>query len=336
MHELYPLKFKPIYKEKIWGDQKLKTVLHKDIPGDKKIGESWEVSAVQGNLSVVENGYLAGNNLQELIEVYMADLVGERIYETFGIEFPLLIKFIDATDVLSIQVHPDDELAKKRHKAFGKTEMWYVVQADKEAELISGFNQPMDKKTYLQHLGANTLPDILNNEKVQAGDVFFLPAGRVHAIGAGILLAEIQQTSDVTYRIFDWNRKGADGKPRELHNDLAADAIDYTYYDSYRTDYHVHKNETGNLVQCNYFTTNFLEFDTALEKDWIETDSFVIYMCLDGKVELEYDEEDRVSILKGETVLVPASIDHMKYIPQPSARLLEVYIEPENTGENKE
>ena len=327
MHELYPLKFKPIYKEKIWGDQKLKSVLEKAIPENKKIGESWEVSAVQDNISVVENGYLAGNDLQELTEIYMGDLVGEQIYEVFGIEFPLLIKFIDATDVLSIQVHPDDKLAKKRHKAFGKTEMWYVVQADEGAELISGFNQEMDKETYLKHLNNNTLPEILNNEKVSAGDVFFLPAGRIHAIGAGILLAEIQQTSDITYRIFDWNRKGADGKPRELHTDLAVDAIDYKYYGEYRTDHEETKNESTNLADCKYFTTNLLELDQVIEKDWIATDSFVIYMCLDGKLELEYDEEDREQLEKGETILVPAAIDHLKYIPHPSAKVLEVYID---------
>jgi len=332
MHELYPLKFKPVYKEKIWGDQKLKSVLEKEIPENDKIGESWEVSAIQDNISVVANGYLAGNDLQELTEIYMGDLVGEQIYDIFGIEFPLLIKFIDATDVLSIQVHPDDKLAKKRHKAFGKTEMWYVVQADDGAELISGFNQQMDKETYLKHLNNNTLPEILNNEKVSAGDVFFLPAGRIHAIGAGILLAEIQQTSDITYRIFDWNRKGADGKPRELHTDLAVDAIDYKYYGEYRTKYEKAKNESTNLAACKYFTTNLLELDQVIEKDWIATDSFVIYMCLDGKLELEYDEEDRELLEKGETILIPAVIDHLRYIPHPSAKVLEVYIDPDQNN----
>jgi mannose-6-phosphate isomerase len=235
--------------------------------------------------------------------------------------------------VLSIQVHPDDELAKKRHKAFGKTEMWYVVQADEGAELISGFNREMDKSTYLKHLNNNTLPEILNSEKVKAGDVFFLPAGRVHAIGAGILLAEIQQTSDITYRIFDWNRKGADGKPRELHTDLAVDAIDYKYYGEYRTDYEAEKNKASNLVSCEYFTTNLFEFDQEIEKDWIATDSFVIYMCLEGKAELEYDEEERVAVEAGETILVPASIDHLKYIPHDHAKMLEVYINIEQNND---
>ncbi len=326
MHELYPLKFNPIFKEKIWGDQRLKKVLDKNIPEDKNIGESWEISAVQENVSVVSNGYLAGNTLQELIEVYMADLVGEKIYKQYGIEFPLLIKFIDADDVLSIQVHPGDKLAKKRHNAYGKTEMWYVIEAEEGAELISGFNRKMDKDEYLKHLENNTLPDILNNEKVKPGDVFYLPAGRIHAIGAGILLAEIQQTSDVTYRIFDWNRMGQDGKPRELHNDLAVDAIDYTYYDNYRTRYTKEKNRSSNLVQCDYFTTNILDLDEMLEKDFLTLDSFIIYMCLEGKVEIEYDEEDRMELSKGETVLIPASMDHLKFIPHPDVKLLEVYI----------
>ncbi|MFP3860852.1 MAG: type I phosphomannose isomerase catalytic subunit [Bacteroidales bacterium] len=331
MQDLYPLKFKPIYKEKIWGDQRLKSVLNKEIPSDKKIGESWEISAVQDNISVVSNGFLAGNNLQELIEVYMADLVGENNYKKYGIEFPLLIKFIDADDVLSIQVHPDDELAKKRHNAYGKTEMWYVVEAEKDAELIAGFNKEMTKEEYLKNLQNNTLPEILNKEKVKAGDVFFLPAGRIHAIGAGILLAEIQQTSDVTYRIFDWNRKGQDGKPRELHTELAVDAIDYNYYEDYRTTYEKNKNKTTNLANCQYFTTNILEFDKVVEKELIKIDSFVIYMCMDGKAELEYHEGERETIEKGETVLIPAFMDYIKIIPKPETKLLEVYIKEETS-----
>ncbi|MFO8234219.1 MAG: type I phosphomannose isomerase catalytic subunit [Bacteroidales bacterium] len=330
MQELYPLKFKPIYKEKIWGDQRLKSVLNKDIPADKKIGESWEISAVQDNISVVSNGFLAGNNLQELLEVYMADLVGEKNYEKYGIEFPLLIKFIDADDVLSIQVHPDDELAKKRHNAYGKTEMWYIIEAEDNGELISGFNREITKAEYLENLKNNTLPDILNKEKVKTGDVFFLPSGRIHAIGAGILLAEIQQTSDVTYRIFDWNRKDQDGKPRELHTELAIDAIDYNYYDSYRTEYELKKNKTSNIVKCDYFTTNILQLDKITEKELIKLDSFLIYMCMDGKAEIEYHEGEMETIEKGETILIPASIDHLKIKPQPDCKLLEVYIQEEN------
>ena len=333
MSELYPLKFKPIYKEMIWGDQRLKSELNKDLPPDKKIGESWEISAVKDNYSEVANGYLAGNSLQELIEVYMGDLVGETVFKHHGHQFPLLFKFIDANDVLSIQVHPDDEMARRKHNDNGKTEMWYVIEAEEGAELITGFNKEMDEQTYLKHLNNNTLPDILNHEKVKAGDVFFLPAGRVHALGAGILLAEIQQTSDLTYRIFDWNRVGADGKPRQLHTDLALEAMDFRYYDNYRTDYTLQLNEASNLIRCNYFTTNIMEFDKPRQRDLIELDSFVVYMCMDGKLELIYDEKDSVELEKGETLLVPASIEHLAYRPQPSAKLLEVYMEEKEKKE---
>jgi len=327
MRELYPFKFMPVFKEVIWGDQRLMTELNKDIPTDQKIGESWELSAVKDNYSVVKNGFLSGNTLPELIEVYMGDLIGEKIFDAYGEQFPLLFKFIDANDVLSIQVHPDDELARERHNDNGKTEMWYVIAAEEGAELISGFNREMDKETYLRHLNNNTLPEILNHEKVQAGDVFYLPAGRVHAIGAGILLAEIQQTSDITYRIYDWNRVGKDGKPRQLHTDQALDAIDYTYYGEYKTHYELKKNESSPVVRCDYFTTNILELDKPRQRDMIELDSFVVYMCMDGKVEITYNEENSVLIEKGETILVPNSIEHLVYIPHPSVKLLEVYIE---------
>lgn len=226
---LYPLKFNPILKDKIWGGSKLKTVLNKDFSPLPNAGESWEISGVEGDVSVVSNGFLEGNNLEELIEIYMGDLVGDHVYENFGIEFPLLIKFIDANDVLSIQVHPDDVLSKERHNAFGKTEMWYVIEADKGSELIVGFNQKVDKDTYIKKLEEGRLEEILNNEPVAKGSCFFIPAGRVHAIGKGILLAEIQQTSDVTYRIYDFNRTDDKGTPRELHTELAVDAIDYSF-----------------------------------------------------------------------------------------------------------
>ena len=227
MNKLYPLKFKNIFKDKIWGGQKINTILGKDYTPLSNCGEMWVVSGVEGNQSIVENGFLAENELNEVVEIYMGDLVGEEVYEKYGNEFPVLIKFIDANDFLSIQVHPDDNLAKKRHAGNGKTEMWYIVEASPEAELISGFSKKVDKETYLEHLQNKTLKEILNFERVKAGDVFYMPAGRVHAIGPGILLAEIQQTSDITYRIYDWDRLGVDGSLRELHTDLALDAIDF-------------------------------------------------------------------------------------------------------------
>lgn len=326
MKDLYPLKFAPIFDEKIWGGQKLKTDLGKDCGHLPNCGESWEISGVQGNISVVSNGYLAGNNLEELIEIYMGDLVGDKVYEKFSVEFPLLIKFIDANDDLSIQVHPNDELAKKRHQAFGKTEMWYVLQADKGAKLNSGFNQKIDKETYLKKLNDKKLTDILNFEEVKAGDVYFIPAGRVHAIGKGILLAEIQQTSDITYRIYDYNRKDTNGKERDLHTELALDAIDFSCHETYKTDYHSILNESSEIAKCNYFTTNILEFDTPIAKDIYGLDSFVIYICVEGEYEITSPGTTE-KVKKGETILVPASFSQFQLKPlTPKVKLLEVYL----------
>ncbi|NQU88291.1 MAG: class I mannose-6-phosphate isomerase [Mariniphaga sp.] len=326
MNGLYPLKFKPHYFDKIWGGQKLKTILGKDFGKLPNCGESWEISGVEGNISVVSNGFLAGNNLQELVEIYMGDLVGEKNYEKFGIEFPLLIKFIDANDDLSIQVHPNDELSKKRHNAYGKTEMWYIVDAEKGAKLNSGFNKELNKEQYQQYFNEGKLLDILSFEEVKKGDVFFMPAGRVHAIGAGIVVAEIQQTSDVTYRIFDFNRMDAEGKERELHTEFALDAIDFEYQESYKTEYNTVPNESSELAKCKYFTTNFIELTQRVEKDFYDIDSFIIYMCLEGSLEL-ITENNTESLMKGETFLVPASIS--SYVLNPlsdNVKLLEVYI----------
>lgn len=327
MEGLYPLKFNPIYKEKIWGGNKIKTVLNKDFGNIPNCGESWELSAVEGNLSVVSNGFLEGNTIEELVEVYMGDLVGEKVFETFGIEFPLLIKFIDANDDLSIQVHPDDKLSKKRHNAFGKTEMWYVLQADPGSKLQSGFSRQVNEDEYLVKLEHDELTDILNFEEVTEGDVFFIPAGRVHAIGKGILLAEIQQTSDVTYRIFDYGRCDKFGVPRELHTELSLAAIDYSLYPEYKTKYEIKPNESTELASCKYFTTNVLELNAVLEKDYNKLDSFVIYMCLEGAMQID-TESGTESVQKGETILIPASIEHVILKPvSPTVKLLEVYIQ---------
>ena len=331
MNELHPLKFRAILKEKIWGGQNLKSSLNKDIPTDKNIGESWEISGVENNISVVENGYLDGNELNELIDVYMGDLIGDKVYDKFGSEFPLLIKFIDANDKLSVQVHPDDKLANERHNTYGKTEMWYIIDVEKGAELISGFNKEMDKAHYLNHFKKGELQEILNFEKVKKGDVFFIPAGRVHAIGSGIVLAEIQQTSDITYRIFDWNRKDDQGNYRELHTEQAVDAIDFKHFDNYKTEYDSEKNTTAEIVKNKYFQTNILEFDQSIEKDYNQLDSFVIYMCIDGKIEIEYYESEKITLEKGETILIPAVIENLVLNPVVQSKLLEVYIpEPIN------
>ncbi|RLD64603.1 MAG: mannose-6-phosphate isomerase [Bacteroidetes bacterium] len=323
---LYPLKFKPIYIEKIWGGTKIKTFLNKNISNIDNCGESWEISCVKNNISVVENGFLKDNNLQEIIEVYMGDIVGDTVFEKFGDEFPLLIKFIDANDNLSVQVHPNDELAQERHNTNGKTEMWYIINAEKGAQLISGFNKEISKTTYLKHLKNNTLTEILNFEDVSTDDVFFIPAGRVHATGKGILLAEIQQTSDVTYRIFDWNRKDANGKSRELHTDLAVDALDFSHHNNYKTKYTKKINKSSNLINCQYFTTNILEFDKEIEKDYNELDSFVIYMCIEGSYSIKYNENNEIKISKGETVLLPAVLENILLMPNEKTKLLEVYL----------
>jgi mannose-6-phosphate isomerase len=326
MSGLYPLKFKSIYLDKIWGGKRINTVLNKDYGNLPNCGESWEISGVEGNISVVDNGFLAGNNLQELIEIYMGDLVGDEVYKKFGEEFPLLVKFIDAQDDLSIQVHPDDKLSKERHNAYGKTEMWYIVDVEKGALINSGFNQQVSKEQYLKQTENGKLTDLLHYDKTQEGDVFFIPAGRVHAIGKGVLVAEIQQTSDVTYRIFDYNRKDDKGNERELHTDLAVDAIDFSYKDEYKTKYEAVQNQSTELVSCDYFTTNILKFDSILEKDYSQLDSFVIYLNLDGQFEIEFEGET-ILVNKGETVLMPASLETFKLKPlSKQIKTLEVYI----------
>ena len=326
MNELYPLRFKPALKDRIWGGDKLKTVFGKQGKCTN-CGESWEISAVEGDVSIVENGFLKNNNLQELIEIYMGDLVGDKVFETFGVEFPLLIKFIDAVDDLSIQVHPDDNLAAKRHNSFGKTEMWYVMDANPGAGLISGFTSKISKEKYIQSVEDNTLKQLLNRMDVAHGDVFFIPAGRVHAIGSGILLAEIQQTSDITYRIYDWDRVDSAGKPRELHTELAIEAIDYEYYADVKTTYKDQINQAVNLAKCQYFTTNKILFDKQIHRDYIDIDSFVVYICCEGKFDLEYSDNVKIEVQKGQTILLPAVFKNINLIPHGKTELLEVYVD---------
>jgi len=325
--ELYPIRFTPIFKEKIWGGKALKEVLNKKTNSDK-LGESWEISAVQNDISVVSNGHLEGNTLEELISIYMGDLVGEAIFEKFGIEFPLLFKFIDANDKLSIQVHPDDELAKKRHQAYGKTEMWYIVDAEKDANIIIGFNKEIDKAEYLEAVRENRLVDLLNTEKVQKADAFYIPSGRIHAIGKGVLLAEIQQTSDITYRIYDWDRKDADGNGRELHTDWAIDALDYKFYKQYKIPYEQTDNETSNLVDSPFFTSNLLHLNKQIETDYTILDSFVVYMCVEGAVEIRMEDADAEILKKGESILIPAIAELVQLNPLEKSDLLEIFIKP--------
>lgn len=320
---LYPLKFKPLYKERIWGGRRMAEAFGKKLPEGKKIGESWELSGVEGNLSVVSNGKLAGNNIEELIEVYMGDLVGDSVYEKFGLEFPLLIKFIDAADVLSIQVHPDDKLAAERHNAYGKTEMWYVLDNDPGAELCLGFNRKVSREEYLESVKNGNLPELLDRVKVKPDDAYFIPAGTIHAIGKGLLVAEIQQTSDITYRVFDWNRVDDNGNPRELHTELAVDAINFGDHEEYNVTVSPKKGEAAQMQSCSYFASSVLSVNGEMVRPYVELDSFVIYICLEGKADLVW-EKGRETIKKGETMLIPAEIDEITL--EGDAKIIEVYI----------
>lgn len=319
---LYPIKFTPILKDKIWGGQKLKTILNKkaDLPN---IGESWEISDVEGDTSVVSNGNLKDKSLKDLLEIFQGRLIGEKNYKIFGNKFPLLIKFIDAREDLSIQLHPNDELAAKRHNSFGKTEMWYTLQADEGANLIVGFNQDMTREKYLEHLENKTLTKIVNFDKVKEGDTYFIEVGRIHAIGAGVMVAEIQQTSDITYRVYDWDRVDDEGNERELHNDLAIDAFDFNMPDNFRVNYSKEANQSNEMVSCPYFKTSYLKVTDTLKKV-NNKDSFFIYICVDGEVKITTEGGTEL-VKKGETILLPAAIKDYE-INAENATLLEVYV----------
>ena len=325
MSELYPLKFEPILKEKIWGGKSLAENYGKKQGNLKNIGESWEISAVSENLSVVSNGFLAGNNIEEIIEVYMGDITGESVYEKFGYEFPLLIKLIEARDDLSVQVHPGDVLARERHNAYGKTELWHILQSEKGARIYTGFSKQVSRESYIDALSTGRIGELLNSEPARPGDTFFTPAGRIHAIGAGIVLAEIQQTSDITYRIYDWGRKDNEGRPRELHTDLALDAIDFAQTGTGKIKNEAVHNKASNLVRCEYFDTGLINFDTRIKRDYNLIDSFVVYLCTGGTFKIIWDSGSE-TVTMGETVLIPASLTDVELIPEPDASLLEIYI----------
>lgn len=322
---LYPLQFKPLLKERIWGGRALaekRGTAKQKADKDLVIGESWEVSGVEGDISVVSNGFLKGNNLQELVETYMGELVGDKVFQRFGHEFPLLIKYIDAQDKLSVQVHPDDALSAKRHNAYGKTEMWYVLGCDPGAELLIGLKDGVTKDHYLRAVEDGTVGDLLNSIPVKPGDTFFIPAGTVHAIGAGMLIAEIQQTSDVTYRVFDWNRTDKEGNPRELHTELAVDAIDFAAPVRNVTQV-PQPNSAALLVECPYFTTNLVDVSGSLERTLDDRDSFTIYICTDGEVSMKGREGETV-LRKDDIVLVPAEEDSV--VLSGKGCLLETYV----------
>ena len=323
---MYPLKFNPILKSMIWGGDKLRQ--YKAIDTDQKnIGESWELSGVPENESVVSNGEFAGRTITELIKEYGDELLGRHVYETYGENFPLLIKFIDARDDLSIQVHPDDVMAQSVHgQPFGKTEMWYVVSADKDAHLMSGLSAEITPEEYVSRVDNNTITDVLCDYKVQSGDVFFLPAGRIHSIGKGCFIAEIQQTSDITYRIYDFGRLGLDGKPRELHVEQSKDAVDYSVLDDYKTSYTPELNKPVSLVECRYFKTHLLNLTKTVEVPVKANDSFMIVICLEGEGTLTDSNGYSLNLKQGETVLVPAVTDQIIFTPHPELKVLTCWI----------
>lgn len=355
---LYPLLFEDNFHVTVWGGNNLKPM--KSLPADDEpVGESWEVSAVPSSKSIVRNGELKGRNLQSLTQEYGEQMLGKNVFKRYNGEFPLLVKFIDAKKDLSIQVHPNDQLARERHGCFGKTEMWYVMKAEPGACLYSGFCQPVSRYEYEHRVADGSICEVLAKHPVKAGDVFFIPAGRIHAICGGILLAEVQQSSDVTYRIFDYNRPGLDGKPRQLHTEQALDAIDYNVpsqkatlgkgtlaavapqpllagqmadLEVYRTDYERELNYPVPLIVNEFFIVKLLEVNRAFHRKLYKYDSFIIYMCLEGNCTITAAGVT-VTLTEGNSCLVPAAVANLYVEPHNAGgitRLLETYIDNKN------
>ena len=327
---LYPIRFTPLLKERIWGGKTLlanaKQGKAKKIDATQPYGESWELSAVKGDESVVANGFLKRNNIEEIIEVYMGNLIGDKVYEKYGLTFPLLIKSLDCHDVLSVQVHPDDELAAERHNSYGKTEMWYIVDAEPGAFIYIGFNRKdITREEYIAAINEGRLPELLNKVEVKPGDTFFIPAGTIHALGKGVVVLEIQQTSDVTYRVYDWERVDDNGNPRELHTALAVDAIDFASdKDKCIMRYEAKKNVSTQMVKCDYFTTNIVELEGSTERELESIDSFVLYICAEGEADVCMGDS-KEHLEPFDLVMIPAEADSVKLCG--NAKLLEVYIE---------
>ncbi|MCT4616290.1 MAG: class I mannose-6-phosphate isomerase [Marinifilaceae bacterium] len=319
--KLYPLKFQPIPKTKIWGGQKLNTVLNKGFSKEELIGESWEISGVEGNISVVSNGYLKGRSLDSIISEFKDKLLGKEVYDKFKNQFPLLIKFIDASENLSVQVHPDDSLAKKRHNCSGKTELWYILEAEDNCEVIAGLKENISKDEYLEAISTNSIYDILNINKIQKDDIIYIPAGKVHAICKGTLLVEIQQSSDITYRIYDWDRQDIDGNKRELHRNLAFDAIKF------------HKNGDipkintkceirDNIIDSDYFKINKITLTKYKQIYYPNNNSFKIFICLKGEGIIKTDNYE-TTIKSGDCFLIPSNLNNIS-ISSDKIELLEV------------
>ena len=316
-------KFSPILKNTIWGGTKIAPFKNNHTQL-RKIGESWEVSGVPGNETVVSEGPYAGRKLNDLVAELKEQLVGRANYERFGNEFPLLIKFIDARDDLSIQVHPTDEIAHRQGRERGKTEMWYLMPSEPDATLLCGLRKQITPEEYKQMVSEKTIVDAIARYPVKEGDCFFLPAGRIHAIGSGCFLAEIQQTSDVTYRIYDFDRHDDLGRPRELHTELAAESINYEVLSDYQTHYTPQKDQGVQLVECPYFTTSVYDLTEPMTIDYSELDSFVILIGLSGAGIVTEADGSRFVLRAGETVLLPATTTQLTV--EGTVKFLETYV----------
>ncbi len=321
---LYPLKFMPLFKDKIWGGNKVRDLLGIDYSPLNRLGELWVLSCIEGQETVVENGYLAECTLKEVLEMYADELIGENNFDNYGTDFPLLIKIIDANDNLSVQVHPDDKYAQKHDMPNGKTEMWYVLQADEGAKIYCGFNNKETKADIINRTNNKTIKDILHYDMAEPGDLFYIPAGTVHAIGKGVLLAEIQQSSDATFRIYDWDRVDDNGKARELHLEQGLQVMDLSKQeDTAKAHYHYHLNETTNLVKCPYFVTNLVPLTTPLKKDLSHADTFFLYFCVRGSGFVNCLKQ-RIPLSAGEILMIPAIADQAIIEPNNLMEILEI------------
>lgn len=325
---MYPIKLKPILKQHIWGGEALLEIKKGQrlrVDKTKTYGESWDVSGIDGNISVITNGFFKGNNLKEAIEVYMGEIVGDSVFERYGLEFPLLLKTLHCKDKTSVQVHPDDNLAAERHGSCGKTEMWYILDAEPQALLYIGFKNPqITREEYIDAVAKGSVAEIIEPVQVKAGDAFIIPSGTVHAISGGVTLVEIQQPVDLTYRIFDWNRLDTEGKSRELHTAYAVDAIDFdSTVKSCRREYSIQTNCAVEIASCDYFTCNILKVEGATERNFADLDSFILYYCTEGSVALKTDSGSE-TLKAGEVVLIPAETNEVAI--EGTATLLEYYI----------
>ena len=331
--KLYPFLFEPNLHPVVWGGTQLRP--YKGLaPSSDPIGESWEVSAVPSSPSLICNGEWKGKDLITAISEHPDAILGKAVNEKYHGQLPLLVKFIDAKRDLSIQVHPNDEMAMREHGKMGKSEMWYIIKADEGAHLYAGFQKEITPKEYQQRIADGTITEVLADHQVKAGDVFYLPAGRVHAICGGILLAEVQQSSDVTYRIFDYNRPGMDGKPRELHTELAAKALNFHVEDNYRTEYNDSKNKATQIIDTPYFDVRVMEISKPFHRDLRKYDSFVISMCIAGDCKIRVRSTgDEITLHEGHSTLIPAAIADYDVIPQnEKTNLLDAYIDNQNTS----